>query len=57
MTRIVQVTYSDVKHIDGEKFPVTVVKPLQVAIQAHLQNETANQLGLGLQGRAYDHLC
>ncbi len=28
----------------------SVVEPLQLTIQAHLQNETANQLGLGLQG-------
>ncbi len=37
-------------HIDGQKFLFSVVEPLQLTIQAHIQNETASQLGLGIQG-------
>ncbi len=50
MREKLQVLYTDVMHVDGQKFLVSVVEPLQLTIQAHLQNETANQLGLGLQG-------
>jgi hypothetical protein len=41
--------YTDVMHLVGQKFLVSVVEPLQLTIQAPVQNETANQLGLGLQ--------
>ncbi len=50
MQEKLQVLYTDVMHIDGHKFLVSVVEPLQLTIQAHLQNETATQLGLGIQG-------
>jgi hypothetical protein len=50
MKEKLQVMYTDVMHIDGQKFLISVVEPLQLTIQAHLQNETASQLGLGIQG-------
>lgn len=37
-------------HIDGHKFLVSVVEPLQLTVQVLLENETADQLGLALQG-------
>jgi hypothetical protein len=37
-------------HVDSSKFLVSVVEPLQLTIQAPLVNETADQLGLALQG-------
>jgi hypothetical protein len=45
-----QVLYTDMMHIDGNKFLVSVVEFLQLIIQARLQNENATQLGLGIQG-------
>jgi hypothetical protein len=45
-----QVLYADVMHVDGFKFLISVVEPLQLTIQAPLENETADQLGLALQG-------
>jgi hypothetical protein len=45
-----QVLYADVMHVDGFKFLVSVVEPLQQTIQAPLENESADQLGLALQG-------
>jgi hypothetical protein len=50
MKEKLQVMYMDVMHIDGQKFLISVVEPLQLTIQAHIQNETASQLGLGIQG-------
>jgi hypothetical protein len=50
MQEKLQVLYTDVMQVDGHKFLVSVVEPLQLTIQAHLQNETATQLGLGIQG-------
>jgi hypothetical protein len=45
-----QVLYADVMHVDGNKFLVSVVDPLQLTIQAPLKNASADQLGLALQG-------
>jgi hypothetical protein len=45
-----QVIYADVMHIDGFKFLISVVEPLQLTIQVPLENEMADQLGLALQG-------
>jgi hypothetical protein len=45
-----QVLYANVMHIDGFKFLISVVEPLQLTIQVPLENETADQLGLALQG-------
>jgi hypothetical protein len=50
MREKVQRLHSDVMYVDGRKFLVTVVEPLQLTIQAIFVNETADQLGLGLQG-------
>jgi hypothetical protein len=33
------------------KFLVSLVEPLQLTLQTSLMSETANQLGLGLQGQ------
>lgn len=45
-----QVLYSDVMNIDGNKFLITTSDPLQLTQQCHVTSESANQLGLGLQG-------
>jgi hypothetical protein len=45
-----QELHTDVMHIDGAKFLISVAEPLQLTLQSHLENETADQLGLGLQG-------
>jgi hypothetical protein len=42
--------HTDVMHIDGHKFLVSLVEPLQLTTQLQLENETADQLGLALQG-------
>ncbi len=42
--------YANVMHVDGFKFLISVVEPLQLTIQVQLENETADQLGLALQG-------
>jgi hypothetical protein len=34
-----QVIYADVMHVDGFKFLISVVEPLQLTIQAPLENE------------------
>jgi hypothetical protein len=47
----VQTLHTDVMHLDGHKFLVTLVEPLQLTLQTLLKNEMANQLGLGLQGQ------
>jgi hypothetical protein len=49
MREKVQVLHTDVMHIDVNKFLITVVEPLQLTTQAHVENETADQLGLDLQ--------
>jgi hypothetical protein len=46
-----QVLFTDVMHIDGFKFLISVVEPLQLTVQTPLENESANQLGLALQGQ------
>lgn len=50
MKEKVQALHTDVMHLDGYKFLVLIVEPLQLTIQASIQNESADQLGLGLQG-------
>jgi hypothetical protein len=50
MQEKLQVLYTDVMHIDGKRFLISVVEPLQLTIQSYLLNETATQLGLGIQG-------
>jgi hypothetical protein len=37
-----QVIHADVMHLDGFKFLISVVEPLQLTIQAPLENETAD---------------
>ncbi len=46
-----QTLYTDVMHLDGEKFLVTVCKPLQLTIQCRIERETQNMLRLTLQGQ------
>jgi hypothetical protein len=46
-----QVLHTDVMHIDGFKFLISVVEPLQLTVQTSLENESADQLGLALQGQ------
>jgi hypothetical protein len=38
-------------HLDGHRFLVTLVGPLQLTLQTLLKNEMADQLGLGLKGQ------
>jgi hypothetical protein len=45
-----QALFSDVMHIDGQKFLITTCEPLQLTLQCHITSESQNQLGLGLQG-------
>ena len=44
-----QVLYSDVMHIDGQRFLITTCEPLQLTLQCPLSSES--QVGLGLQGQ------
>jgi hypothetical protein len=46
-----QVLYSDVMHIDSNKFFITVCKLLQLTIQNRIERETQNELGLALQSQ------
>jgi hypothetical protein len=46
-----QVLYSDVMHIDGQKFLVTVCEPLHLTLQCPVERETATVLGVALQGQ------
>jgi hypothetical protein len=46
-----QELHTDVMHIDGHKFLISHVEPLQLTLQTPLKNKTADQLGLGLQGQ------
>jgi hypothetical protein len=45
-----KVLYTNIMYIDGHKFLISVVEPLQTTIQVQLEYETADQLGLALQG-------
>ena len=45
-----QVLYSGMTHIDGSKFLITTGDPLQLTQLCLVTSESANQLGLGLQG-------
>ena len=45
-----QLLYSDVMHIDRQKFLITTCEPLQLTLQCSLTSESQTQLGLGLQG-------
>jgi hypothetical protein len=51
MREKIQELHTDVMHIDGHKFLISHVEPLQLTLQTPLKNETADQLGLGLQGQ------
>jgi len=46
-----QVLYSEVMHIDSNKFLITVCEPLQLTIQNRIERETQNELGLALQSQ------
>jgi hypothetical protein len=46
-----QTLYTDVMHIDGSKFLVTVCKPLQLTLQCKIERETQQVLGMTLQGQ------
>jgi hypothetical protein len=46
-----QTLYSDVMHIDGIKFLVTVCKPLQLTMQCKIERQTQGVLGPALQGQ------
>jgi hypothetical protein len=44
-----QMLYTGVMHLDGEKFLVTVCKPLHLTIQCHIERERQNVLRITLQ--------
>jgi hypothetical protein len=44
-----QTLYTDVMHIDGSKFLVTVCEPLQLTLQCKIERETQQVLGMALQ--------
>jgi hypothetical protein len=46
-----QVLFTDVMHIDGFKFLISVVELVQLTVQTPLENESADQLGLTLEGQ------
>jgi hypothetical protein len=46
-----QMLYSDVMHVDGVKFSITVCEPLQLTIQCKIERETQGVLGPTLQGQ------
>jgi hypothetical protein len=46
-----QTLYSDVMHIDGVKFLVTVCEPLQLTLQCKIEREMHGILGPALQGQ------
>jgi hypothetical protein len=50
MREKMQALHTDMMHVNGHKFLVSLVEPLQLTTQAPLENETADQLDLGLQG-------
>jgi hypothetical protein len=45
------VLHTDVMHIDGQRFLVTVCKPLQLTIQVSVERESQWVLGPALQGQ------
>ena len=45
-----QILWSDVMTIDQNKFLITVCDPLNLTLQTHVERETADVLGLALQG-------
>jgi hypothetical protein len=44
-----QVLYTDVMHIDSNMFLISVSEPLQLTLQTHVLNESADTLGTALQ--------
>jgi hypothetical protein len=50
MNKKKKMLYSDVMHIDGVKFLVTVHKPLQLTLQCKIERETQGILGPGYKG-------
>jgi hypothetical protein len=46
-----QQMYSDVMHIDGKRFLISVTEPLNLTIQSPIESETRTNLGLALQSQ------
>jgi hypothetical protein len=46
-----QKLYTDVMHIDGKKFLITVIEPINLTLQSYLENDTRTNLGFALQGK------
>lgn len=46
-----QALYTDVMHVEGRKFLVSVCEPLQLTFQCPVESEGKTALGLGLQGQ------
>ena len=51
MTKKRQKLYSDVMKYEGHMFLITVCDPLHLVLSTPIERETANQLGLALQGQ------
>jgi hypothetical protein len=46
-----RVLYSDIMHINSNKFLITVRKPLQLVMQCKIERESQSKLGFALQGQ------
>jgi hypothetical protein len=42
---------TDVMHIDGDMFLISVTEPLNLMLESHIENEGKLALGMGLQGQ------
>ncbi len=46
-----QVLYSDVMHVNSNKFLITVCEPLQLVMQCRIERKSQSELGFALQGQ------
>jgi hypothetical protein len=46
-----QVLHTDIMHIDGKKFLISLSMPLYLTMQCIVERETASVIGLALQGQ------
>jgi hypothetical protein len=45
------ILYTDIMHVDGQWFVITVCNPMKITLQVHIEQELQNVLGLALQGQ------
>jgi hypothetical protein len=46
-----QKMYTDMMHVDGQRFLISVTKPLNLTLQSPIENETRTSLGLAMQSQ------